>query len=1001
MKKNYYRKYGLMCLLLLSAIAGFAQTGSISGRVVDETQQPVPGASVSVEGTTRGAATDNDGNYTITGLADGSYTVRVQFIGYAPATTQVKVAGDQATVNISLTPTSQSLNEVVVIGYGAVRRKDLTGSVATVSSKDFQKGSITSPEQLINGKVAGVQIINDGGAPGANTKIRIRGGASLNSTNEPLVIIDNVPVALTGVAGMGNALSSINPNDIETFTVLKDASATAIYGSRASNGVILITTKKGAVTGPVKVDVNVLGSNANKTGIVNVLNAQEYKYALQTFLKRTEGDMSRLNLLGNESTNWQEQIYRKAEKIDANLAITGGVKGLPYRLSGGYLNEQGILKTSNLRRFTSALNISPKFFDRHLSVDLNLKGTLARTRFANNGAIGSAVAFNPTKSPFVAPYDADKPLSATNTNLGGYYEWVNNSGVPILLAGKNPLSMLNQETNKGEAYRSIGNLQLDYKFHFLPELRANLNVGYDVSKSNGSVILQPTLASAYAVKGSRTIYSQKKQNKLLDFYLNYNNEFKDINSRVDVLAGYSYQDMLRSAPSSFIPGVGVTNVNPDGKTQNTLISYFSRLNYTFMDKYILTGTVRTDGSSRFSPGNKWAFFPSAAAAWDIKQENIFKDSKTVSQFKIRLGYGKTGQQELSESGDYPYLAKYNLSDAASQYPFGDTFYSTLRPDAYDENIKWESTATYNAAIDFGFFDGRIGGTIEYFVKKTNDLLARANPPIFSNFKNLLITNIGNMESKGFELTLNLVPVRSKDFNWDVNFNLTHYNNKITNLTLSGINLPEDRGQAVVSSFNGEALQYHKPGYAPFTYLVYKQLYDAAGKPLEGKYADIDGDGTFDDEKDFYYYKSPNPTMLMGLTSNLNYKNWTFSFTARANLGAYNYNAYAANTGYGAALSFTNFLNNVSSSIKDTRFLNIQKYSDYYVQKASFLRMDNINLGYNFGRIADAFTLGANFNIQNAFVITGYKGLDPEVFNGIDGNFYPRPRIITLGVNLGF
>jgi len=1005
MRKNIQKKFICLCIIMQAALMGLAQTGSISGKVVNQDQKALQGVSIILEGTTSGAITGANGDFKITAIKPGAYTVRAQFVGYTAQQSTVRVREGNTEVNFQLKVEATSLNEVVVIGYGTQRKKDLTGSIATVTEKDFNPGSLTSPAQLISGKVAGVQVISSGGAPGAGNTIRIRGGASLNASNDPLIVIDGVPVDNKGISGISNPLSLINPNDIESFSILKDASAAAIYGSRASNGVIIITTKKGVAGGELKVNFNSLQSLSNKTGIVDVLSADEYRTNLQQYLEKTENDpaarQAKLSLMGNANTNWQNEIYQTAFKTDNTLSFTGGIKALPYRLSVGYLNEDGILKTSNFNRVSGSLNLSPKFFDDHLSININLKGSLTQSRFANTGAIGAAVAFNPTQPVHVNQYDLNQPLSAINTNLGGYFEWVDKNGVPLQLAGKNPVSILEQEHNTAEANRSIGNIQLDYKFHFLPDLHANLNLGYDISKSHGTDIMPVTMASAYSLKGTTSKYSQTKHNKLLDFYFNYVKDLGAISSRIDATAGYSYQDFIRDEPAvQYVSGVGNDPARNPNKTQNTLVSYFGRLNYSFKNRYVLTGTIRTDGSSRFAPGNRWGVFPSGAFAWDIKQESFAKNFKALSLIKLRLGYGKTGQQDLT-SNDYPYLAGYNMSDDASSFPFGNTWYNILRPSAYDQNIKWEQTTTLNVGIDFGFAEDRISGSVDYFIKKTNNLISRVITATGSNFSNILLTNVGDMENKGIEFNLNVIPVRSKNVNWSLNFNATHYDNKITNLTLSGVDDPTSPGTpAGATSFIGTSLQYHKVGYAPYTYYVQKQVYDAQGKPVEGSYADVNADGKVD-EADFYHDKSPNPTLLLGLSSNITYKKVSLGFTMRANLGAYNYNSVAANTGYGEALSFANFLGNASSSIKQTGFLHNQQTSDYYIEKASFLRMDNINLAYNLGAIGKKVNLLLSANVQNVFVITDYSGLDPEVFNGIDNNFYPRPRIFSLGINLEF
>ncbi|MFT3948225.1 MAG: SusC/RagA family TonB-linked outer membrane protein [Agriterribacter sp.] len=1004
MKQQYIGRYGFLCLFLLSVFTVSAQTGSVSGKVLGENQQNLSGATIVVEQTNKGTTTDTKGDFSIGNLKPGSYTIRVQYVGYTSQRTSVTVTQGNTSITFKLEIEASDLNEVVVIGYGNQRKKDLTGSVSTLTEAGFVKGSLTSPAQLIAGKVAGVQITSSGGAPGDGINIRIRAGASLNSSNDPLIVVDGVPLDNKSVAGLSNPLSMINPNDISSFTILKDASATAIYGSRASNGVIIITTKTGSAGGKLQVNINTQQSISEKTGILSVLSADEYRAALNRYFDQTQADAAareaKLALMGNANTNWQNEIYQAAFKTDNTVSFSGGIKQLPYRLSIGYLNESGILKTSNFDRVSGALNLNPHFLDDHLAVNLNIKGTFTKSRFANTGAVGAAAAANPTEPVYVDPYDPSQPLSATNTNLGGYFEWVDNNGVPLQLAGKNPLSMLEQERNIGHANRSIGNLQLDYKFPFLPDLHANLNLGYDISKSHGEDVLPPTLASAYSIKGSTSRYWQNRKNKLMDFYLIYAKNLSSIRSRIDATTGYAYQDWITDAPAVvYISGLGNDPARIPSKTQNTLISYFGRVNYSFAGRYLLTGTIRTDGSSRFSPENRWGVFPSGAFAWDMHEESFMRTSKTFSQLKLRVGYGKTGQQDVTDN-DYPYLARYTLSDDATTYPFGTTFYNMYRPVAYDQNIKWEETTTLNVGVDFGLINNRINGSVDYFVRKTNNLISRVSTATGTNFSNIILTNVGNMQNKGFEINLNAIPVKGKNFNWELNFNFTHYDNKITNLTLSGKDDPSSPGTAAGNtSFIGTSLQYHKVGYPPYSYYVKKQLYDSKGMPLEGQYADINGDGLVN-ESDFYHYKSPNPTALLGFSSNFTYKKLSLGFTLRSSLGAYNYNSIAANTGYGEALSFANFLSNSSSSINKTNFVHNQQTSDIYVEKASFLRMDNINLAYQLGKIGGLSGVTLSANVQNVFVITGYSGLDPEVFNGIDNNIYPRPRIFSLGINLG-
>lgn len=991
MKRMLLNRYALLCCFLLLSVAAMAQTGSISGRVTDATAQPLPGATVIVKGTTQNAITNPEGRFTLNGINNGPVTLEIRFIGYLTQEKQVNVSGS-TTADIVLQDDTKGLNEVVVIGYGTQKKKDLTGAITTISTKDFNVGPITNPEQLINGKVAGLQITSGGGAPGAASRIRIRGGASLNASNDPLFVVDGVPLDNTELKGASSALSLINPNDIESFNVLKDASATAIYGSRASNGVIIITTKKGAKGEALHLNFNTQASLSARTGQVDVLTGDQLRQ-----LVKEKGSPEQQALLGTANTDWQKAITQDAFSTDNNLSVSGGIKALPYRFSVGYTGQDGIVRTSNMKRTTASLSLSPRFFDDHLKVDLNVRGTYTKSRFADVGAINAAVAFDPTQ-----------PIYGAKDKFGGYFEWLDNSGNPNTLATRNPLALLELKDDRGEVKRSIGNIQLDYKFHFLPELRANLNLGYDVSSSEGGTQIPAYAGSVFARGGTKSQYSQKKNNKLMDFYLNYVKDLKNIDSRLDVMAGYSYQDFIREAPSYADlnqKGDTISQAGLPAWTQNTLISFFGRLNYTFKDKYLLTATFRRDGSSRFK--QHWSNFPSAALAWKVKEESFLKNSKVLSDLKLRVGYGLTGQQDVLN--DYPYLPRYTLSDPTAQYPFGGIYYLTLRPEGYDSNIKWEETQTYNAGIDFAFLGGKLSGSVDYYFKKTKDLLSIIPVAAGSNLTNFILTNVGNIENKGLEIVINANPVSTKRFNWNLGFNATFNRTRITNLS----KVKDDNSQGIltgtVTGGNGNQVEIHSVGYAPYSYYVYKQVYDNNGKPVDGKYEDLNGDGQITPE-DRYRYKSPDPKVLLGFNSQFTYDKWNLGFVLRANLGNYLYNNVSSDNGAYRNFQYPNYLANVHSSIYKTGFTTNQYFSDYYVENASFLRMDNISLGYDFGKILrNKVTLRVNANVQNVFVITGYSGLDPEIgfagketqTVGIDDRFYPRPRVYSLGLNLGF
>lgn len=994
MKSLHMGRLLLLSLFTLIYSAIYAQDGSISGQVLDETNQPVAYASVTIKGGTRGASADEKGHFKIP-VPNGTYTVVVNAVGFLQTSQNVTVSGNNATVNFALKRATTDLTEAVVIGYGTAKKKDLTGSVTALTAKDFQKGAISTPDQLISGKVAGVQISPDGGAPGGASTIRIRGGSSLNASNDPLFVIDGVPVdnakksdGTSSISGSPNPLSLINPNDIESINILKDASATAIYGNRASNGVIIITTKKGKKGGPLRMNFTTTNSVAVKVKNLDVLTSDQFRQVVKD-QAAIQNKPYAVDSLGKANTNWQDEIYKPAFTTDNNLSFTGGVKNLPYRLSLGYLHQDGILKTGYLERGSAALNVSPTFFDNHLRVDLNLKGVVNGNRFANTGAVGDAIRMDPTKPV----YDSKSPY-------GGYYEW-QDGGFPNTQSTRNPVADLYLKDDKATVYRSIGNLQLDYKFHFLPDLRANLNLGYDYTKSNGSVREDPSWAAAYTAGGRYHEYEQRTRNKLLDFYLNYTKDLKNIKSRIDVMAGYSYQDFLRGAPgfwTTSIKGTTPSTYTKPDSTQHTLVSFYGRLNYTFNNKYLLTATIRRDGSSRFSPDTRWGNFPSIAFAWRMSEEDFLKSSKTISNLKLRLGYGTTGQQDITAS-DYPYLASYSISTGTTRYLLGDSAYYMYRGAPYDANIKWETTTTSNIGLDYGLFKDRISGSIDVYYKKTNNLISDIPVAAGSNLSNHVLTNVGNIENKGVEFVLNAIPVTNKDFQWNLGFNFTYNESKITKL--STVNDPSSPGVIVggISGGTGNKIQIHSVDYAPYTFWVYKQVYDQAGKPIEGVYADVNHKGSSDL---FYHYKSPAPKYMLGFNSQFSYKDWNLSFVLRSNIGNYVYNNVKSNrAAYSVVIDANKYLGNTVPDVLFTGFNNTQFFSDYYVENASFLRMDNLQVGYNFGKIGKNVSLRLSAIAQNLFVITKYTGIDPEIYSGIDNNIYPKTRIFSLGASVDF
>jgi len=1010
MLKKFFTSTAMLLLLFIWGIStAMAQNGTVQGTIVDATDgSPLPGATVQVKGTTSGTVTGIDGKYSI--QVNGNAILVYSYVGYQ---TQEVSVQPNTTVNVKLKPTAANLNELVVIGYGVEKKKDATGSVTAISSKKFNKGAITSPADLLAGKVAGVQITNNGGAPGSGATIRIRGGSSLSASNDPLIVVDGVPLDNNGIAGMRNPLNSINPEDIATFTVLKDASATAIYGSRASNGVIIITTKKGKAGQPLRINYSSKFSFYTAPKKVDVFNATDFASLVN---ERYSGEDDVLKLLGTSNTNWQDEIFQNSFGMDHYVSLTGAYKTLPYRVSVGYSNTDGILKTDNLKRTTVAASLTPSLFKDHLKVTFNIKGTFVNNQFADQGAIGAATQFDPTKpvksdSTYTVYYNhPDGTPDSTTTNYGGYYAWTQANGSPVTLATANPVALLNLTDNHSDVNGLIGNLKLDYKLHFFPDLSAHLNLAYDHSKSTGAYIVPEYASWTYdPVHGGGVYnsYSQEKKNDLLDFYLNYSKDVKKINSRFNVMVGYSWQHFWRQDYSENGNYAHTWNLDTiDNPTESYLVSFFGRFNYSFKNRYLLTFTLRDDGTSRFSPDTRWGLFPSVAFAWRINDEPWMESAKSVvSQLKLRLGYGITGQQNIGQ-GDYPYLPRYTSSQNNAAYQLGNVFYLTLRPEGYNPDIKWEETTTYNLGVDYGFLEDRIYGSLDFYYRKTKDLLNFIPVPAGSNLTNYLLSNVGDLENKGVEFSVYARIITNKFLRWTVGFNASSNTNKITKLTATSN--PDYLGVEVggISGGVGNNVQMHSVGYPAYSFFVYEQVYDENGNPIEGLYVDRNGDGQITNA-DRYHYQDPAPNFFFGISSDLQYKNWDFSFSGRANFDNYVYNNVSSMNGVYDRLYRPEgpYLSNITTDVLDAGFVNPQYLSDYYVQNASFFRMDNITLSYLFKNMNKSdktpINLGLSFTINNAFVITKYKGLDPEVSNGIDNNIYPRPTTYVFGVNLQF
>ena len=982
---NFKRLIALLFMLTcLFGTTAFAQEKVVTGKVTDSKDgTPLAGITIQVKGSKVATQTSADGSFKI--RVEGDAKLVITSVGYA----KQEVSASNSPLTIGLVQTNTTMNEVVVVGYGAVKKKDLTGSVSTVTSKDFQKGSVTSPEQLIAGKVAGVSITSNGGQPGSGSVIRIRGGASLNASNDPLIVVDGVPLSSVNLQG-------INPDDIESMSILKDASSAAIYGSRASNGVILITTKRGKSGKPVlSFSTNLSASYFTKE--FSVLSADQF-----TNLVKANGNATQIGLLGKANTDWQKQIFQTALSTDNNLSVSGAIKNIPYRIAGEYLSQTGILKTDKLQREVLSINLNPRLFDNHLKVDLSVHGSNTDSRSANVGAVGNAVSFDPTQ-----------PINSGKSQFGGYYEWLNNPTTPNSLSNRNPVAMLNQYNQENQALRTFGNLQLDYKLHFLPDLHANLNVGYDMARYTGTTVVDSNAASSYNsvanLRGQNNQYKNYYLNNVFEFFFNYVKDLKAIKSNINFVAGTGYYDNYTKytnfASYSFthVLEPNTTPIYPSSFTESTLESYYGRLIYTYDNKYVLMGSVRTDGSSKFGPDYRWGVFPSGAFTWKANQETFVKDIKAISDLKVRLGYGITGNQDGSGVGFYNYLPSFSQGGSSSQIAFGNNFYHTWTANAYAADFKWETTATADFGIDFGLFNNRITGSVDYYQKKTKDLIATVFIPTLTNFGNQETRNVGNMEDEGVEVVLNTTPIKNEKFVWDLGFNIAYNKFTITNLSVvpnATSSSATDILTGGIQGGTGGTVQIHSVGYTPNTFYVYKQVYGTNGKPLEGIYLDQNRDGIIN-TSDLVRYKSPNAPFTFGFTTSLSYKKWTVNTVLRASIGNYMYNNIASNNAViNNVLNPSGFLANAPSSVLNTNFKTPQSLSSYFIENASYLKMDNLGLSYDFGNLKkNSCNLRMTLNCQNVFTVTKYTGSDPEIYGGIDNMLYPRPRTITLGASL--
>ena len=971
--KTIYKK--LLVLLLLLPASLLAQS-SFSGVVVDaKSNQPIPGVNVVVKGAQQSVTTDFDGKFKLSKIKQGDAVV-FSFVGYKG---QTITYSNQTTVTVKLQEDENQLQEVVVqVGYGSVKKKDATGSVAVITAKDFNKGAITNTENLLNGRVAGV-VVTQGGRPGDGAAIRIRGGASLGASNDPLVVIDGLPV--------NNGLSSINPNDIESFSILKDASATAIYGSRGSNGVVLIKTKKGTKQDGVKVSFNSLTTLNTVAKKVDVYSADEFRNIITTYVP------SRVALLGTGNTDWQDAIYRNGITFSNDLSIRGNfLKVIPTRLSVGKTNIDGVLETSSFKRNTIALSMTPSFLDNHLKFEVNANYATEKNRYADEGAIGSAISFNPTYENF----DPTSPF-------GGYKEsfTLNSPNNYTVYGASNPVALLQQKDNQGRSTRIYGNIQTEYKLHFFEDIKAVANLGFDrreTTDDNTTSVNSRAALYNSAKLGYHEAKWENKSNVLLDGYLNYNKKFGKV--KVDFTAGYSYQNFDSENYFSTNTLLPLAEQKPDVVTSPgvNLQAYYSRLNVDLSDKYLLTVNFRRDGSSRFSESNRWGNFPGAALAWKVSSEEFLKDSKTVSELKLRLGWGVTGQQDIDKAA-YDYFQRYNLSALTSgaTYQFGNQYYQLGRPEGYNANLKWEETTTVNAGIDFGLFKDKVTGSLDVYSKTSNDLIAYVPEGSLQNFRTAGFQNIGSLTSKGAELNINYKAIETKNSSLSFNYNIAYNDIKIKDL--GGLNFAQ--GSVGLDLYT----QIHQENLAPNTFWLYEQVYDAAGKPVEGVYVDRNKDGQIT-SLDKHAFKKPNANITMGFMTNYNYKKWDFSMAWRTSLGNYIYdNVNASRSFLSQSISDNNVnaINNTTVDFDNTLFTQKRAESDYYVKDASWLKLDNITVGYLIEAPfnVQSSSLRLYSGVQNVLTISKYKGMDPEVFGGIDSTIYPRARMFLFGLNYNF
>lgn len=971
--RTFYLK---LIIFLLMPLGLFAQN-TVSGTVKEQTSGgPLPGVNVIVKNTTNGVTSNFDGEFTINNVKNGDVLV-FSYVGFK--TLEVAYTG-QSSLNVSLEEATNLLDEVVLVGYGSSTKKDMTGAVETVSTKDFNGGNIASPEQLLAGKTAGLQVTPPSGAPGSGASIKIRGGtSSLTAGKDPLIVVDGVPLDQSG----RGALNYINSNDIESFTVLKDASAAAIYGSRATSGVILITTKSGSAKAPLKLNYNSYVSFGENTDDVGVLSADQFRNIVTQF-----GNPQQIALLGNAKTDWQNQIYGTAFTNNQNFTVTKGFANSSLRASVGYMNQEGTLNKSYFERTSANLKYIHRLFKDKLKVEANVRGSLVNDEFSNQDAIGSAIRFDPTQS-----------VKTGNDVFGGFFEWTNSDDTPNTIATRNPVGLLELTDNAGNTQRSTGNIKVDYDIPYVSGLKIVGNVGYDYTEFDGTNSVDP-ISAATTQDGNVSTSKSINRSRLSDWYLNYVKEIPSLKLKVDATGGYSLQRFFRSGSSRNVTGTGVIEEPIPFRTQNSLQSYFGRVNLSYDNRYLVTGNLRSDESSRLNPKDRTQLFGGISVAWNISNESFLKESKVISNLKLRAGYAETGQQEIIGQ-DFGFLPRFTRGDDRVRFQFGNEFVTTIRPEEFDPNLKWETSFTYNVGLDFGLFNERISGAIDVYHRDVNNVLNFISVPAGTNLSNALITNVGKIENDGVEFTLNATPFKTDTFTWNANFNISFFDDQINKLTL--VDNPSFPGNRVggISGGVGNTVQINTVGFGQNAFYLFNQVYDASGRPIDGVFEDVNRDGRITDD-DKTRHKSPNADFTLGFSSDFTYKKWDMSFTFRGSFGNYVYNNVASASANRREIFVSGQLTNISDKFLDSGFELQQLFSDFFLEEASFVKLDNINLGYNVGKIVGGLAdLRVYSTVSNVFVITDYDGLDPEVAGGIDNNFYPRARTFLFGIDLNF